>query len=150
MNGIWVLLYIAFIVFVIASLWMVFVKAREPGWAAIIPFYNYIVLLRIVGRPIWWIILLIIPIVNVIVWIFIVIDLAHSFGMGGGFAVGLFFLPFIFIPILGFGDATYRGPAGPEGGPMQTPPSYQPVATPPPPPPGSPLPPPPPPAAPPS
>jgi hypothetical protein len=149
MNAIWVLLYIAFIVFVIASLWMVFVKAREPGWAAIIPIYNSIVVLRIVGRPIWWIILLFIPIVNIVVWIVVLVDLAHSFGMGGGFAVGLLLLPFIFFPILGFGDATYRGPAGPEGGAMGTTSSYQPVTTPPPPPPGSP-PPPPPPAAPPS
>src|SRR5207247_7554216 len=123
-------------------MWMIFVKAREPGWAAIIPIYNYIVLLRVVGRPIWWIIWFIIPIANLIAWIVVVVDLSKSFGHGGGFAAGLFFLPFIFFPILGFGDDTYLGAAGPEGPPPRTPSSYTPVATPPPPPPGSPVPPP--------
>jgi hypothetical protein len=130
MNGIALFVYLAFVVFVIASLWMVFVKANEPGWAAIIPIYNTIVLLKIVGRPIWWIILFFIPIVNLIVWIITLVDLSKSFGHGGGFAAGLFFLPFIFFPILGFGSDTYRGPAGPER-PMT---SYQAAAPPPPPP----------------
>jgi hypothetical protein len=140
LNGIYVFVWLAILVFEIASLWMVFVKADEPGWAAIIPIYNYIVLLKVVGRPIWWIILLLIPIVNIIVWIFIVIDLAKSFSMGTGFAVGLFFLPFIFIPILGFGQADYAGAAGPEGR-MMTPQAsmgYQAQAAPPPPPPPAP------------
>ena len=52
--GIVVIIYIAVIVFEIAALWRVFVKAGRPGWAAIIPFYNYYVLLKVVGRPGWW------------------------------------------------------------------------------------------------
>jgi Family of unknown function (DUF5684) len=141
MNGIWVIIWIAFVVLEIASLWMVFDKAGEPGWAAIIPIYNLIVLLRIVGRPIWWIVLWLIPIVNLIVYIIVLVDLCKSFSLGGGFAVGLFFLPFIFYPILGFGAATYAGAAGPEGRTMtpQVSMGYQqPVPPPPPPPPASP------------
>ena len=113
--GILVIVYIAVIVFEIAALWQVFVKAGHPGWAAIIPFYNYYVLLRIVGRPGWWLILYFIPIVNIIVWIIVAIDLAKSFAKSTGFAVGLILLAFIFIPILGFGPAAYSGPAA--GGP---------------------------------
>jgi Family of unknown function (DUF5684) len=113
--GILVIVYIAIIVFEIAALWQVFVKAGHPGWAAIIPFYNYYVLLKIVGRPGWWLILYFIPIVNIIVWIIVAIDLAKSFAKSSGFAVGLILLAFIFIPILGFGPATYSGPAA--GGP---------------------------------
>ena len=64
--GILVIVYIAIIVLIIAALWQVFVKAGRPGWAAIIPFYNYYVLLKIVGRPGWWLILYFIPIVNII------------------------------------------------------------------------------------
>jgi hypothetical protein len=45
------------------------------------------------------------------------LDLAKSFRQGTGFAIGLIFLPFIFIPILGFGDASYAGPAAGGGGP---------------------------------
>ncbi|MGO9855433.1 MAG: DUF5684 domain-containing protein [Acidimicrobiales bacterium] len=113
--GFVVIVYIAVIVFEIAALWQVFVKAGRPGWAAIIPFYNYYVLLKIVGRPGWWLILYFIPLVNIIVWIIVAIDLAKSFAKSTAFAVGLIFLAFIFIPILGFGPATYLEPAA--GGP---------------------------------
>ncbi len=105
---IWII-YVAVIVLVIAGLWKTFTKAGEPGWAAIIPIYNYIVLLKIIGRPIWWIILLLIPFVNFVVLIIMMIDLAKAFGKGTGFGIGLVFLSFIFIPILGFGDAQYQG-----------------------------------------
>jgi hypothetical protein len=108
--GILVIVYIAVIVFEIAALWQVFVKGGRPGWAAIIPFYNYYTLLKVVGRPGWWLILYIIPIVNIIIWIIVSIDLAKSFSKSTGFAVGLILLGFIFIPILGFGPATYAGP----------------------------------------
>ena len=37
----------------VVPLWIIFTKAGKPGWAAIIPFYNIIVLLEIVGRPLW-------------------------------------------------------------------------------------------------
>jgi hypothetical protein len=99
------------IVIGIAGLWGVFTKAGKPGWAAIIPIYNFIVMLRIVGRPIWWIILCLIPLVNFVIGFILILDLAKSFGKGGGFAIGLLLLPFIFYPILGFGSAQYRGPA---------------------------------------
>jgi hypothetical protein len=108
-------LYVVVLVFEIAALWKVFTKADEPGWWAIIPIANIIILLKIVGRPWWWIILWIIPIVNIVIAIIVVIDWAKSYGKSGGFAVGLFFLGFIFVPILGFGSATYVGPAGKKG-----------------------------------
>jgi hypothetical protein len=96
---------------VIGGLWKMFTKAGQPGWAAIVPIYNTIVMLQVVGRPIWWILLMLIPIVNLVVAIIICIDLAKSFGRGIGTAIGLILLPFVFIPILGFGPAEYAGPA---------------------------------------
>jgi hypothetical protein len=105
---IWII-YVAVWVLWVAGFWKTFTKAGEPGWAAIIPIYNTIVLLKIIGRPIWWIILLLIPFVNIVVGIIMLLDLAKAFGKGTGFAVGLIFLSFIFIPILGFGDAQYQG-----------------------------------------
>ena len=92
----------------IASLWKVFVKAGEPGWAAIVPFYNIFILLKIAGKPAWWFILMLIPFVNLIVFIIACIALAERFGKGAGFGVGLGLLGGIFFPILGFGDAQYR------------------------------------------
>jgi Family of unknown function (DUF5684) len=111
MNGVVWIIYIAIVVLVIAGFWKVFTKAGEAGWQSIIPIWNIIVLLRIVGRPWWWILLFIIPIVGIVIGIIVYIDFAKSFGKGGGFAVGLILLGFIFIPILGFGSATYVGPA---------------------------------------
>jgi len=116
--GIGAVVVLAYLVFYIAALWRVFVKAGHPGWAAIIPFYNIYVLLKVVGRPGWWLILWIlwfIPIIPLIVWIIVALDLAKSFDRGIGFAFGLILLSFVFIPILGFGDSRYAGPyaAGP-------------------------------------
>ncbi|HEX4521389.1 MAG TPA: DUF5684 domain-containing protein [Gaiellaceae bacterium] len=112
MNGIVVIVYLAVLVLLIAGNWMVFTKANEAGWKSIIPIWNAIVLLRIIGRPVWWIVLLLIPFVNIVVLIIVWRELARSFGKDVGFTVGLFFLPFIFLPMLGFGGATYRGPNG--------------------------------------
>ena len=97
---------------VIIGLWKVFTKAGEPGWAAIIPIYNYYVILKIVGRPWWWLLLLLIPIVNLIVSIIVAIDLAKSFGKDAVYGVILLWLfSVIGFLILGYGDAQYQGPA---------------------------------------
>src|SRR5213075_626513 len=95
----------------IVAMWKVFTKAGQPGWASIIPIYNLYVLCKIVGRPWWWILLMLIPLVNFIILIILIIDLAKSFGKGVGFGIGLFLLGVIFFPILGFGSAQYQGPA---------------------------------------
>jgi uncharacterized protein DUF5684 len=103
------LIYLSLAILVIAGMWATFAKAGKPGWASIIPIYNLIVLLEIAGKPIWWVILFLIPLVNFVISILVMIDLAKSFGKGAGFAVGLILLPFVFCPLLGFGDARYIG-----------------------------------------
>ena len=110
MNGVVWIIYLAFVVLSIAGLWCVFAKAGEDGWKAIIPIWNTIVLLRIVGRPVWWIVLFLIPLVNIIIWIIVANDLSKSFGRGAGTTVGLVLLSPIFTMILGFGSAVYQGP----------------------------------------
>ena len=109
MGGmIFLVIWIAIIVLSIAGMWKVFDKAGQPGWAAIIPIYNIIGLLNVAGKPLWWIIVFLIPIVNLIPSILIPIDVAKNFGKGIGTGLGLIFLPFIFYPILGFGSAEYN------------------------------------------
>jgi hypothetical protein len=103
--------WLTFMILMIAACWKIFTKAGQPGWAAIIPIYNWYILCKIVGRPGWWVILLLIPFVNFIVGIILCIDLAKSFGKGVGFGIGLILLGVIFFPILGFGSAQYQGPA---------------------------------------
>ncbi len=106
----WIIIIGLYALFV-AGLWQVFTKAGEEGWKAIIPIWNTLIILKIVGREWWWIILMVIPIVGLIVWIIVALDLAKSFGRGTGFAIGLILLPYIWVIVLGFGSDTYRGPA---------------------------------------
>jgi hypothetical protein len=93
----------------IAALWKVLAKADQPGWGAIVPIYNVYLWLKVAGRPGWWLILYLIPIVNLIVHIVVSIDVAKSFGKGTMFGIGLWLLPAIGVPILGFGSARYVG-----------------------------------------
>lgn len=95
-------------VLLIAGMWKVFQKAGRPGWAAIIPIYNLVVLLEIAGKPVWWVILFFIPFVNFIMAILLGISVANKFGKGVGYGLGLTFLGPIFYPMLGFGDARYN------------------------------------------
>ncbi len=99
------------VVVAIAGLWKTFDKAGKPGWAAIVPIYNVIVMLEIAGKPLWWIVLFLIPLVNLVVAILVSIAIAEKFGKSAGFGVGLALLSFIFYPILGFGDAQFVGGA---------------------------------------
>jgi hypothetical protein len=107
--------FLVFIVIEFAAVWRIFVKAGDRGWKAVIPIWNTLIVLKIVGRPWWWIFLYIIPIVWWIVYIIVYYDLAKSFGKGVAFAIGVIALPFIFVPILGFGSSQYVEPyaAGP-------------------------------------
>lgn len=102
------IVYVAFMVFLAVTMWKVYAKAGEPGWASLVPIYNVCVWLKIAGKPMWWVLLLWIPIVGLVLAILAVIEFAKRFGKGGGFAVGLIFLSFIFYPILAFGDAKYQ------------------------------------------
>jgi uncharacterized membrane protein YhaH (DUF805 family) len=113
--------WLAVTILMIAACWKIFAKAGQPGWAAIIPIYNWYILCKIVGRPGWWVILFFIPFINFIIGIIVCIDLAKSFGKGVGFAIGLILLGVIFFPILGFGSAQYQGPAAGGAAPKTAP-----------------------------
>lgn len=108
-SPMFLIIWCAVALIMIIAMWKIFTKAGQPGWASLIPIYNWIVWCKIVGRPAWWVLLLIVclPIFGII----LCIDLAKSFGQGVGFALGLIFLSFIFFPILAFGSAQYQGPS---------------------------------------
>jgi len=95
-------------ILLIIAQWMVYQKAGKPGWACIIPFYNIIVLLEIVGKPWWWLLLMLIPFVNLVVAVIIALDLAKAFGHGIGMALVLIFLTPIGYLLLGFGGSQYQ------------------------------------------
>lgn len=104
--------WLAVVIVACVGLWKVFIKMGKPGWAGIVPIYNVIILLEITGKPIWWIALFLIPIANLVAGILLSIAVAEKFGKTPGFGVGLALVPFVFYPILGFGDAQYVGAAG--------------------------------------
>ena len=165
------LLFLLFYVLFTVPVWGSYQKAApqgEPAWSAFIPVYNFIVLLRIAGRPktwAWFLLLALVPYVGSIalfvISIIVLNDVSKSFGHRGGFTVGLVLLPIIFWFILWLGKSRYIGPMGPAAMARMPDPAYpnypptpgmgypQPGAgyPPPPPPPGAGYPPPPPPGA---
>lgn len=106
-------LLVGVVAYVVTALGLmgVFAKAGKPGWAAFVPVYNTIVLLEVVGRPLWWFLLMLVPGVNIVVLVIVMNDLAKSFGQGTGFTVGLVLLSVVFFYVLWLGSSTYRGPA---------------------------------------
>ena len=123
------IVWLAVVVFIIASMWKVFVKAGRPGWESIVPIYNgYIIVTEIAKLEVLWFILFFIPIANIIALFKVNFAVAEKFGKDIGFGLGLVFLGFIFMPILGFGDAKCVGaaaaPAAPAP-PVQQPPAQQ-------------------------
>jgi hypothetical protein len=107
--GAMMFIFLAIAVVFIIGMWKVFAKAGQPGWAAIVPIYNVYVLTQIVGRPAWWVVLMLVPFVSLVISIILAIDLAKSFGQGVG--MGILVIFGIGYLILGFGSARYVGPA---------------------------------------
>jgi hypothetical protein len=108
--GLWLVFYgmIAYSLFLLVASWALYEKADEPGWTMLIPIYNTYVLHRIADKPGWWLILYVVPVVNLVITIVVFLALAEKFGKGIGYAFGLIFLSFIFLPLLAFGDAEYE------------------------------------------
>ncbi|CAN5706418.1 hypothetical protein BH11PAT2_BH11PAT2_06100 [soil metagenome] len=103
-----VLFIVAVVALILVSRWKIFKKAGKPGWASIVPIYSTVTLLEIVRKPLWWIVLMYIPFVNIVLYLIVLRRLAATFGKGTWFTIGLLFLPFIFFPILAFGSAPYN------------------------------------------
>ena len=90
------------------SLWRLFEKAGQNGWAALIPFYNIFIFLRIIGKPWWWFVLFFIPCLGFIWILWGWICMARRFGKSGLYGVAIVCLSFVFIPLLAFGKAEYQ------------------------------------------
>jgi|SRR5579871_1871663 len=110
-SGILMLLMLAIAVICIIGFWKVFEKAGQPGWAAIVPIYNMVIMLKIIGRPTWWVVLMLIPFVNLVVLLLVSMDMAKAFGQSAAFGVvALFLLCGIGYLMLAFGNYRYIGP----------------------------------------
>jgi Family of unknown function (DUF5684) len=110
-SAVMFLFALAIIAVFIAGLWKVFTKAGQPGWGAIVPIYNMYILTQIAGKPGWWVVLMLIPLVNIVIALLIAIDVAKAFGQSAAFGVILLFLlSGIGYLVLGFGNYRYLGP----------------------------------------
>ena len=120
-----IILYIAVYVIFTLGVYGTYKKAGpngDPAWAAFVPIYNFIIMLKVAGRPLWWGWFLLLPIIPflgsialLVISIIVLHDVSKSFGHGGGFTVGLVLLSVVFWYILWLGQSQYRGPAGPAG-----------------------------------
>jgi hypothetical protein len=108
LGAIFFVILFAVLIFFIACIWKIYSKAGQPGWASIVPIYNWYILVKIINKPGWWLVLFFIPIVNYVILIIVHIQLAKAFGKGTGFGIGLILLPVIFLPMLAFGSAKYQ------------------------------------------
>ncbi|MBT3468214.1 MAG: signal peptidase I [Opitutae bacterium] len=107
-----IILYLALCLIMAISGWKVFSKAGKPGIASIIPIWNIVVMVEMAGKPVSWVLLiLLVPCANIYFAIMLMIELAKRFGKSSGFGIGLILLPFIFWPMLAFGSAQYQAPS---------------------------------------
>ncbi len=93
------ILMLAIVGLLIVSLWKIFEKAGQPGWAAIIPIYNNYIMTKIAERPGYWTVLMLIPYIGMIWGIWTMNRMVKRFGKSEGYTVGLIFLPFVFLPM---------------------------------------------------
>ena len=94
----------------IVAFWRIFEKAGKPGWKSMIPVYNLVILFEILNKPWYWILFLMIPGLHLFIPFWMIVLLGERFERDDLFVMGLFLFGFIFIPILGFGDAKYIPP----------------------------------------
>ena len=104
-----IIFYIAIAIFELIVMWKIFAKAGQPGWAALIPIYDVIVLLKIVKMDWWHILIMLIPGAMIVYGILLPYKLATAFGKSTGFAVLTIFFSSIMFPVLAFGSAKYEG-----------------------------------------
>ena len=135
LGGMYLMIAFAWWILQIIANWRIFIKAGEAGWKSIIPIYGDYISYKIAWQPAYfwltlilgiissylqgtletgesltiYMIVILIKIILAVISIMYSIKLARAFGRGTGFAIGLIFLPPIFMLILGFGDDRYYG-----------------------------------------
>ena len=78
--SLWFVFFLAVQVIHFLGTWKLYESAGRKRWEAAIPVYNAIVLMKIIGRPTWWTLLLFIPIINLIMFPVIWVETIRSFG----------------------------------------------------------------------
>ena len=95
------------------GLYKMFEKAGEEGWKAIVPGLNLYTWIKLTGRPMYWLALLLVPIVGIFIFAYMLIDMVKCFGKFGFWEQALAILvPFFYYPFIGFqAEEKYLGRA---------------------------------------
>jgi len=101
--NLYLILTILFFILTLAGLWGIFEKSGNKGWIVLIPLYNFYIWLKIIKKPLWWYIFLLIPFINVFVVLLMIVEILKCFKKNGLLeqAVGVLF-PFFYLPWLAF------------------------------------------------
>jgi hypothetical protein len=108
-----ILLALAVYVWTAASLQAMFRKAGQPAWKAWVPFVNTVTLLQLGGFSGWWILLVLVPVVDIALVVILIVAyyrIGRSFDVGGGMTVLAALLFPVWSSILGWGPARWLGP----------------------------------------
>jgi signal peptidase I len=98
------ILLLVIILFPMLNYW-VFNDAGVEGYKALIPFYNYYIWLQVIGKPWWWLILMLVPFINFFMIMLMLVQTAISYGKNdlGSQALAVL-VPFVYIPYLGISE----------------------------------------------
>ncbi len=102
------LISLALLAVAAAGMWRVFAKAGLPGWGALVPYYNLVLVMRLAGKPGWWAIWFFVPLLNFVIYTIVTLEIAKNFGKGVAYTFGLLLLPPLFYVFLGLGRAVYN------------------------------------------
>ncbi len=98
-----ILLYLVVVAFYVACQWILVAKAGRPGWSVLVPIYSTYIMLKIGGKPGTWILLMLIPFVNIVIAILALSAFLKAYGRdGAGPVLLMLFFPFIYLPYLAF------------------------------------------------
>ena len=98
------ILLLVIILFPMLNYW-IFNDAGVEGYKALIPFYNYYIWLQVIGKPWWWLILMLVPFINFFMIMLMLVQTAISYGKNdlGSQALAVL-VPFVYIPYLGISE----------------------------------------------
>ncbi len=100
----------------IITTWKLYKKASQPGWASIVPIYNVVVELEIAKMPVWYLVLLFVPFVNIVVAIMVLINFIKQYEQKIGFWLAYIFLPIVAVFLVD--NVNYTGGAAVAAGPV--------------------------------
>ncbi len=102
-TAVYVIICLAISIFYIACQWILVAKSGQPGWSVIVPIYNYYIQLKIGGKPGWWLLLMLIPVVDIVIAIIALNAFLKAYGRGGaGPLLLMLFFPIFYLPYLAF------------------------------------------------